>query len=527
MESVSMMHYPLPGRTADASGEEDPFHVVLFSDIQPYLDSLQLNAPAELLIDAFLCFSRLPSLSQDQDVNFWRRDSFLSRNIMEGQSPVHDQCETASNSTAEMGKVSEYLSLPQLWQTTTETLFARSTDHFKSFQAYSDANFIARVLERLVVASPHNSELAEYFLAFELNACPDRARKSAKRLLKERSANLRLYNAYGLIEARVGSKASSDRVFSTAITMGATLGSAGQKDLGLLHHTWAWEALRRNERQSALARLTSNASADSARQTILLNRDAALRCGDYHLAARCASSLALLTYLITPPSTALSCALTTFEAEISLLSAGTAATAPSVECLHQSRAQLLSHHITSHFAHKPAAIRAVLQDSIRRFPANTMFLTLYADTEARFRIDDRVRQVFTEITGNTGAERNVLHWAYAAQNEIRRAAAQGSTQHAVRGAFEAALASKEGRTSVMLWMFFFHFEHGRGEQGKAKAVFYRGLNQIPWCKEFAMLAFTHLRSVLSDAELRAVHDTMVDRGLRMRVDLDDVLQSVI
>jgi len=36
-----------------------------------------------------------------------------------------------------------------------------------------------------------------------------------------------------------------------------------------------------------------------------------------------------------------------------------------------------------------------------------------------------------------------------------------------------------------------------------------------------MLAFTHLRDVLGRAELLAVHSTMVDRGLRLRVELED------
>jgi len=82
-----------------------------------------------------------------------------------------------------------------------------------------------------------------------------RARKTAKFLLKKNPSSLRLYNAYGLIEAKAENLSVSDHVFSTALSMSKNLPENSQRDSILLWHTWAWDALWRGDKETAMHRL--------------------------------------------------------------------------------------------------------------------------------------------------------------------------------------------------------------------------------------------------------------------------------
>ena len=69
------------------------------------------------------------------------------------------------------------------------------------------------------------------------------------------------------------------------------------------------------------------------------------------------------------------------------------------------------------------------------------------------------------------------------------------------------------------------FEYERGELGRAKTVFFRGLRMLPWVKGFAMLAFTLLRGVMEGEELKWVWDFMNEKEMRLHVDLEEMLTA--
>ena len=69
------------------------------------------------------------------------------------------------------------------------------------------------------------------------------ARKTAKNVLKAYPSSLRLYNAYALIEWRLGNKSAAENVFSTALSMCSGLEPGERIDDLLLWRCWAWELL--------------------------------------------------------------------------------------------------------------------------------------------------------------------------------------------------------------------------------------------------------------------------------------------
>lgn len=197
-----------------------------------------------------------------------------------------------------------------------------------------------------------------------------------------------------------------------------------------------------------------------------------------------------------------------------------------LEQLHQALARLLNHHILAHKLYKPSTVRNTMTESIKLFPQNTMFLSIYADNEARFRIDDRVRTIVHDVlvSGNSNEENLISHF-FAIQSEQSRSIFLGSNANSIRGQFEQAVESRCGRQSAAIWNLYFHFELRRGEFQRSKQVFYRAVRACPWAKQLYLLAFRHLGNVMGVGELRGVFETMVEKELRIHVPLDDVFDA--
>jgi hypothetical protein len=79
----------LPARTMDEVVEDDPFRVILFSDIEYYLTSLPPNpALYRSLLNAFFLFCRLPPMApiDDEGSHKWGTDTFVASELLECKS---------------------------------------------------------------------------------------------------------------------------------------------------------------------------------------------------------------------------------------------------------------------------------------------------------------------------------------------------------------------------------------------------------------------------------------------------------
>jgi hypothetical protein len=83
------------------------------------------------------------------------------------------------------------------------------------------------------------------------------------------------------------------------------------------------------------------------------------------------------------------------------------------EEIHQSKARLLYHHMTTSKSYKPSLTREELEESIKLFPDNTIFLSLYYWLESRFRIDDRVRSMIRNSTFTNSINDSVISHFYS------------------------------------------------------------------------------------------------------------------
>lgn len=553
VDSMNKLKYP--GRTTDEVGEEDAFHTILFSDIEEFLKTVPREVPATALIQAFLCFYNLPQLPRvDSNETMYSLDPFLQAGFR--KPSVHRD---EPQQLAQLVSTYQNSLLPG-FRLTIELLFDLG---FDKKQNAEDVDFVRRVLKLLVADNTYDELVGEYLLALESVFFPSEAFKTAKRLLKARPDSLRLYNAYGLVESRRGNSTKADQVFSAALAIrrgNSTLSDSARLEL---FGNWVWEALRENRTEEAIWRLASptgqvSKSASSDRrpdQATLLRARASLKeayersllADKFYVAVTSASLLALLAYLSTDGG--LEGALAIYDGLFKWFYGHNLSQSPPAELHAQSLARFLTYHATHSPIVKPSLLRTRLEPLLTAFPNNTIILALYAANEARFSIDDRVRAIMHQNLLSRSNPRNIVGWAFAIHHEMLRGEIAGSTSHSVRALFGKA-EEDVGAHCPALWKMhvLFELEEARKEckkrrykrprsEGKlrreekrveeaetrVKETFFRGVTHLPWCKDFMMLAFTDLgREFLSREELGRVYNVMVEKELRLYVDVEDL-----
>ncbi|KAK8182375.1 NRDE-2, necessary for RNA interference-domain-containing protein [Phyllosticta citribraziliensis] len=551
--------FEFPGRTIDEAGEDDPFHVVLFNDIQSELELLQDKLPPVMLVEAYLCFWGLPPLATSElETRKWWLDPFLRHEKLD--------CCSYEGAASHEAKTGHSTAFDDAWkpqmtysQVSTGDLFDGNL--FDQVCLRNQQEWLKRTLKAL--ANKVDSDaVGEYYLAFEWCCNPTSAAKAAKAILKKQSSSLRLYNAYALVESRSGKKAEANRVFATALGLSAQLGHDAQKMSILLWRSWIWEALREEDAAAVRHRVSSigdtkpkpepPASTEEnqqfspstllkVRRALSEGRDHSLSTNEPMLAVQYTECLAILEYLHSQLDIA--AALEPFNHLSKELESRKQLYSTAHEAAHQAKYRLLTHHARRTRLFKPSIIREELQTSVALFPNNTGFLSLFASHEARFRIDDRLRAILQDVVlsqkgtynDDAAAGPSVIAWHFSIHSEIARsraAAAVGtgsSSSHAVRAAFEKALASDAaGSNSAALWSsYVVYLARQLGDARAAKAAFFRGLLHLPFAKHFVLLAFEVLgESVLGFRDARSLYNTLHEKELRVRVDIDAELDRV-
>ncbi|KAL9585180.1 MAG: hypothetical protein Q9212_001673 [Teloschistes hypoglaucus] len=561
----------VPGRTTDEP-MGDPFRVVLFSDVQFAMIESPTVSDHSTLLTAFLRFCYLPPCSDlsTTKTQIWGSDQFIhNQTLYDHPRTAKSLLEKPSASESDIGNLNSGitpnprhdLALPHAFQfplinyeISSDNLFCSPGQWFSAFASWGDRpsqtpkDFVVRTLQMLAGRDIGGEGFAEYVLALELQISPTTVRKSAKSLLKKRPASLRLYNAFYLIECRLGKIEAADKVCNTAVHLINNLGDAAGRDAILLWRSRVWQHLATGKVGIALERLLeygledglgtggfNGRVLDSMSSTIHLRLRNALTAGRDHMlllslpthAVYFSDLLVLADYLINDLS--LEAAFSSFKTHLQNFHAKSSPTRAAEALFRQSFARLLFIHTMQKHPHSPSFIRYFLAESIAIFPHNTIFLSLYAWNESKFRIEDRVRGILREtVLANRQLcdqyeddnSDHIITQFFAVHTDMQRGLLLDSNHNAIRGTFERALSSEGAAHGAGLWKLYFLFEHSSGNVERAKEVFWRAVGACPWSKEIYMLAFECLgEGEMNEEELRAVHDLMVQRELRIRVAL--------
>jgi hypothetical protein len=540
----------LPARTMDEVVEDDPFRVILVSDIEDFLIYLpsQSENLRKSLLNAFLLSCRLPPLvTDDKETSEISTDPFIGGELLEADAAwINRKYSSTSHSPKDDTKtdMSYILKTPSSnFPASPESAFG--VTWFKSLPVWQDKyagdngpltySWIRNTLKQLIPVHPHE-DLAEYYLSFEWRNEPETIKKISKGLLKQHPSSLRLYNAYAMIEWSRGNKGVSNGVFSAALNMSKSMSEDKGRDSIILWKSWIWASLEESDHNAALSRLFSIADCTlgdtvnatpaillRTRQHISSNRDFYISSGHLDHAVLYAECLALLEYLspdlaadtISSNQGNIDAALSSYTKFSQTLVDRNLGSTTSHELFLQSASRLLYHHARIG-PFRPALIREHLTNFLTLFPRNTIFLSLYVFNESRMRIDNRVRMILVSKV-LTPENDTLTSRLFAIYYEINY-----GTIHSVRSAFEHALSSPSSKSSAGLWRFYILYVLQTPQfRPQAKEIWHRALRACPWAKELYVIGFEKLDGLVEFAELRRTWRVMGEKELRVHVDLED------
>ncbi|KAI0721328.1 NRDE-2, necessary for RNA interference-domain-containing protein [Cerioporus squamosus] len=175
----------------------------------------------------------------------------------------------------------------------------------------------------------------------------------------------------------------------------------------------------------------------------------------------------------------------------------------------------------------PALLRERVERAVEVYPSNTAIMGMFLEAEKGQGIWGRVRAMLGETTSEgTGKEKGVARRVaevWVANWEKGRWEAEVER---VRNGLAAAVEDDRTRGSAILWKLYVAFEIRAGQLERAKKLVYRAITECSLVKELYLLAFGPLRTVFEARELNQFGDTMSERGIRMRVALDEVVGEV-
>ncbi|KAK2630270.1 hypothetical protein QTJ16_001090 [Diplocarpon rosae] len=561
-ERIRMKHSQLPARTMDEVVEDDPYRVIMHSDLEDYMIHLPRQSEKLRLscIDAFLLFCSLPPLANTSETSRrWANDPFLCDELLEYSSVPNtgESFRARQDETQDTGMPAflhnsfpncvispellfgKGLAGNQYFGSSTFTQFSPSQAHSADKSGQVSYRWVRNILAQLT-KSHFTERLAEYYLAFEHRYEPSSIKKIAKSLLKQHPSSLRLYNAYAMIEWYRGNKDIASGVFTAALNMScSTPNSEPSPDAIILWRNWAWLCLSDCDNASALAHLLSIPSGKpdpttkltptlllKAQHHLISTRDYLFSSNSFSQASLFTDCLALLSYLTASPTTepqspnqgsivpALDC-YTTYSETLQKRQQ------PALqELLLQSAARLLVHH-TRVGPFRPALLRTHLTSSLSHFPQNTVFLSLYTWTEARLRVDNRVRAILQ--TRILSPENDTLSSRlFAIKYEL-----QHGTVHSAKAAFEHAVAAPSSKGSAGLWRSYVMFcWQTREFRALVKEVWYRALRACPWAKELFICGLERPVEGLEWEEMHGTWRVMGEKELRVHVDLEDRFEEI-
>ncbi|KAK1975115.1 NRDE-2, necessary for RNA interference-domain-containing protein [Colletotrichum cereale] len=537
-----------PARATDDVLEEDPYRVVMFSDIEEMLFIIPSGVVPRIwkqLVDAFLLFCCLPPAFRASDwTEAAENDTLVAGNMSLFEKDVirkpnePDVMDESRKTPVFRQDASRFITSPDLLFAGPDwfSFFSGWTSTSKKLDGPVDLAWLANAL-RLLASSKGFGELAEYSLSIEAIDDPSTIKKRAKAFIKQHPTDLKLYNAYALAEVVYGKQEVGQQVVTSATGL---LSTSNSSDGLMLWKTWAWMDLHAGNNVQAIAHLCAATDASfrdavvaapsqllKAHQSLLATLERQIFTGQLDDAVITAECLALLVYLTSQEGSE-----PTSEAQGSISSAMERIWTMSSEfCLRgqsksltherllQAGARLLYHH-ASRGPFRRAYLREQLSQFIELFPRNTMFLSLFSWASTTFGIDDPVRNILRKVAFTNGND-CISNRVFAVRYELQK-----GNVHSTQAAFERALDSPACKSNPDIWRCYIKFSYARKQfRAKAKDVFFRGLRHCPWSKDLALEAYTTLINVMDDFELRSVFNTMSSKGLRIHVDLDEFVAN--
>ncbi|KAK6524879.1 hypothetical protein TWF281_011780 [Arthrobotrys megalospora] len=540
----------LPARTTDEIEEDDPFRVILFSDIRSFLWKFQAQDVKQKLGDAFLAFAGIVSPTSYQNDAFFRTDLAKASETSLAKWLWNDASDTGTKLIAwidgvpmEAERRLRVTRNPFLFRSShlpfeASTLFASSwwfgsTD--PSDRRSEKVDFAIAMLKDFALRVS-DERLALISFSLECKRDPANSKKVARQLLKKHSNSLKLWNAYAVSEFAQGNKEAAKGVYQTALKMSAGFSGDQQRFAIELWRSWIWNeideghedtafnillaipdgysAIGRKDKRGASAFLKTRRFLEDLRHRMYSQQD-------FEVTLAYAELQSLFLYLSIQdrdPAVILK-PLDEFISDVEENSKA------NIEEAYMSKARVFFRYALTARAYKAATFRVFLETAINKFPDNTSFLSLFVWNESRSKIEYRIRTMLVPNTGSGEGTPSVVRWVFSVWAEMQMSAGGNVNVSAIRNLFEKAVESERTKSSIQIWILYLQFELRQSQPGRAKDVFFRAIRACPWSKDIILSGFRLLRSVFDFGEMRKVYGVMQEKELRVHVDIEELLEE--
>ncbi|TDL28581.1 DUF1740-domain-containing protein [Rickenella mellea] len=512
---------------------DDPYATILFSDIRPLLVSLQTTEAKDtfrliwlsclgLHIPGFTASLSGHNMDDRWSFKQFSTGSFLSDLFPKSSAPII----TADSYTGVMvGREREYrktFGIVKEWcfdalRPLDGVGLDESGRMWEQFEG--DVEFVRRVFEQLKPKTD-NVSWNILFLSFEASQSLKSAVKLSRNLLSVHRQSTELWTNHALLERIRGRYDESRKIYQTLL-------SSQEYTHAELVQVWydyvelEWLSGNNNKALEIIMTATGQSSTGGNVQLLRAKRtlDENTR-NTQQVTWRCRLGWCKMRLVLELLSGTMQGGIHIADEFFLSLNDGSV----EHESLSMASLLLLYHHsVTLRNPSPPALLRAQVQKAVEKYPSNTIILGVFLECEKGEGVWGRVRDLLGDNSEGRFKEKSVARrvadvWIAGWQkgkwhSEIER----------VRNGLEAAVLSTRTGRSAILWKVYIEFETREGQLQKAKRLLYRAIGECPMVKELYLLAFGSLRTAFKASELNAIAETMVERGLRLRSGLEEVV----
>ncbi|KDR85329.1 hypothetical protein GALMADRAFT_234148 [Galerina marginata CBS 339.88] len=168
----------------------------------------------------------------------------------------------------------------------------------------------------------------------------------------------------------------------------------------------------------------------------------------------------------------------------------------------------------------PSILRERVHKAFQCYGNNSIILGILLEAEKGQGVWGRVRGM---LGGNDGKTKDIarrIEEVWVAGWEKGRWL---SEVERTRNGLAAAVEHERTRGSSVIWRIYMEFEIRLKELQRARKLLFRAIGECPLVKDLYLLAFGPLRGVFQTHELNALADTMVERGIRLRQGIEELV----